>query len=65
MPDAMDHVQNVVQLNTDDAIAAVTRVRVGRVDCEECGEAISELRRGLGARLCIAHQQEYERRGCR
>jgi RNA polymerase-binding transcription factor DksA len=60
MPDFMDHVQDQVQRNLDDALAVATRRATGLAECEECGAEISALRQGLGARLCVAHQQLRE-----
>lgn len=60
MPDFMDHVQDQVQRNLDDALAAATRRGAGLSECEECGTEISALRQGFGARLCVAHQQVWE-----
>ena len=64
MPDAMDHVQ---QLNADltaDALKRhAERARLpGLPMCEnsECGEPISDIRRGNGARLCLACQHALE-----
>ena len=66
MPDFFDRVQERVLTDTAAAIERATRQRQpGLAECEECGQAISELRRGMGARLCIAHQQALEARGRR
>lgn len=65
MPDFMDQVQEQVQAATDAAIADAVRPRHGREACDLCGEPISDLRRRLGARLCLAHQEERERGGRR
>lgn len=62
MPDFMDAVQERVQQETEDAIASVTRRRDGAAECDECGDAVSDLRRSMGARLCLAHQAEAEQR---
>ncbi|WP_240183464.1 hypothetical protein [Arenimonas caeni] len=60
MPDFMDHVQDQVQRDLDDALAKATRRGIGLPFCEECDEPISLLRQGLGARLCVAHQSAKE-----
>lgn len=60
MPDFMDHVQERVQRDLDQAIDAATRRREGLPFCEECDEPITRLRQDLGARLCVAHQQAFE-----
>jgi RNA polymerase-binding transcription factor DksA len=65
MPDFMDHVQQHVQDNLDDALAAATRRLPGLAECQECDEPISALRQGLGARRCLRHQEEHERGGRR
>lgn len=56
----MDTVQDRVQQATADAIERVTRRETGAAECEVCGEPISELRRNLGARLCLGHQAQAE-----
>lgn len=66
MPDAMDQVQEATLQRVDDALAAHAAKRtVGLAECEDCGEAISTLRQSLGARCCMFHQQQLERRGRR
>lgn len=60
MPDFMDHVQDQVQRNLDDALAKATRRGIGLTHCEECDAPISGLRQQLGARLCVAHQSAKE-----
>ena len=62
MPDFMDYVQDRVLQDTDVAIASVTSRAPGLPECVLCDEPISELRQGLGARLCLLHQEEHERR---
>lgn len=62
MPDFMDHVQDRVQANLDDALAKATQRTTGLPECVECDAPISALRQGLGARLCLRHQEEHERR---
>lgn len=59
MPDFMDYVQDRIQADLDVAIAQVTSRPAGLPVCDA---PISELRQGLGARLCLPHQEEHERR---
>ena len=62
MPDFMDYVRDRVQADLDVAIAQVTSRPAGLSECAVCDAPISELRQGLGARLCLPHQEEHERR---
>ena len=62
MPDHMDYVQAAVQAATDAAVAQATQPKRGATHCEECGEPVGEYRQALGARLCLVHQREAERR---
>ena len=66
MSDFIDRVQERVQQENDDALARHSaRRREGLPHCEECGETISPLRQGMGARLCMPHQVQAEQRGRR
>lgn len=65
MPDLMDHVQDRVQRDLDVAIAVAQKRRAGLPECEICDEPISTLRQSLGARLCVAHQEDAERQANR
>lgn len=62
MPDFMDHVQDRVQRDLDVALSSATARQEGLAECAVCDAPISPLRQGLGARLCLAHQEEQERR---
>jgi RNA polymerase-binding transcription factor DksA len=65
MPDAMDRVQAFNDAHVEDALArrAHQPARAGRTHCAnlDCGEPITELRRGAGAQLCLECLQEEER----
>jgi RNA polymerase-binding transcription factor DksA len=60
MPDFMDAVQEREQQSRDIALASIKPASNGLPFCETCDAAISPLRQGLGARLCLQHQQELE-----
>jgi RNA polymerase-binding transcription factor DksA len=61
MPDYMDYVQDRVQQDIDVALAKVATRPAGTPECVICDAPISELRQGLGARLCLPHQEAHER----
>jgi RNA polymerase-binding transcription factor DksA len=61
MPDFMDYVQDRVLQDLDVAVAQVTTRPPGLPECVLCDAPISELRQGLGARLCLTHQEAHER----
>jgi RNA polymerase-binding transcription factor DksA len=65
MPDHMDAIQELVLRQQEDAVARIERERAratGLAECERCDAPISALRQGLGARLCLDCQSDYERR---
>lgn len=63
MPDFMDHVQERVLQQQQDQVAEIERrLTGGLAECMECGDAITELRRSLGARRCLACQRAEEAR---
>lgn len=64
MPDAMDHVQELNEAHTADALKrhAARVLPEGRATCAhaDCGEPISDARRRLGAQLCMECQRGEE-----
>lgn len=64
MPDAMDHVQQLAADHAADSLArhADREQRVGRSHCAnlDCGEPVSDVRRKLGAQLCLDCAQAEE-----
>ena len=64
MPDLIDAVQAQTEAQLENALLHhACRARpVGLAACEnqDCGESISELRQGLGARLCIGCAKDAE-----
>ena len=66
MPDAMDHVQQLNQDLTADALAKHARrqVEAGRMHCinPDCGESIAGARTAMGAVRCVDCQREHESR---
>ncbi|KFN42324.1 hypothetical protein N789_14125 [Arenimonas oryziterrae DSM 21050 = YC6267] len=61
MGDSIDRAQDREQLDREFALRdQLNRQRVGLCECEECGDSISPLRRSLGARLCVMHQEAFE-----
>lgn len=58
--DTIDVAQQRQQDDIDHALSARGTTRAGRPDCDECGAAISALRQGLGAVLCIDCQERSE-----
>lgn len=67
MPDAMDRVQQHAADITSDALQAhAQRTQLpGRSTCAnlDCGEPISDARRGMGAQLCLDCQRAEEAAG--
>lgn len=66
MPDVMDHVQQLNDDLTADALArhAAKLVVPGRATCinQDCGAAITATRTALGANRCVECQREHEAR---
>jgi RNA polymerase-binding transcription factor DksA len=65
MPDSMDAEQERLLQQQEDALARFERARgrqTGLPECVHCAEAISALRQGMGARLCVECQTDQERR---
>jgi RNA polymerase-binding transcription factor DksA len=63
MADEADHATALQQAEIDALVARhrAKAVAQGRKHCNECGAAISELRRQAGARLCVPCQIDAER----
>lgn len=62
MADEIDRAQEREQFDRELALRAVVGIQgQGRAECD-CGEAITELRQGLGATRCIDCQTAHERR---
>lgn len=65
MVDAIDRAVDAEELQLADALAHHARrpKPQGRATCEnlDCGEAISQMRQDMGARLCIDCAREDER----
>lgn len=61
MADTIDQASEYEQRDRDIAIAKLTRPKgPGADECDLCGEAISALRKGMGATLCIHCQSARE-----
>jgi len=61
MTDPIERAQEQEQANRDAALERLPgQCRPGLTECEECGEPITEIRRQLGARLCVPHQNAVE-----
>jgi RNA polymerase-binding transcription factor DksA len=57
----IDRAQEREQLDRELALQAqASRKTEGLANCEVCGAPISALRRGMGARLCVADQSWVE-----
>lgn len=54
---ANDHAEKMLALQIAQATAPKPR---GPAECDRCDEPISDLRRDLGARLCITCQERHE-----
>ncbi len=66
MPDAMDHVQQLTDDLTADALArhAAKLVVPGRTACinQDCAAPIAASRTAFGAQRCVVCQREHEAR---
>lgn len=64
MTDDIDRAQAQIDAARESAVKAAQAAvsRQGAEECRICGEPISELRRSLGATLCIYHQQVREKK---
>lgn len=61
MADAIDRAQEREQLDRELALEQhAQRAREGLAFCVECDEGISDVRRALGARRCVACQESFE-----
>lgn len=64
MPDAMDHVQQLAADHAADALArhADRSTPAGRSTCAnlDCAEPINQVRRDMGAQLCLECAQAEE-----
>lgn len=62
MPDLMDSVQERLLFEQEVRQAQRRAPQPGLDECVRCDEAISPLRRNMGARLCLACQRDDELR---
>lgn len=61
--DVIDRANDLAAEDLAHRIAAATRAKPrGPAECDDCGDAISDLRRDLGARLCLHCQSAQEHR---